>query len=82
MTETQKERITTYSDTNGSICHMRTTKTGVDIGYLKGAKLIDRFGLLQGKTKKMRVQKLLSADELNKEAVLDYITQSMLLNGS
>ncbi|MEM7345874.1 MAG: DUF1801 domain-containing protein, partial [Chloroflexota bacterium] len=71
---------TTYADKQGGICHVRTTKDGVDIGYLKGAQIEDEFGLLEGKTKKMRVQKLLPDGEFNEAIIHYYIQSSRALN--
>jgi len=39
ITETKKERITTYGNEKGGICHMRTMPHGIDFGFLKGAKM-------------------------------------------
>lgn len=77
MTETKKERITTYSNQNGGICHMRTMPYGIDFGFLKGAKMEDKLGLLTGKGKAMRV---LPQKELNKEAVEYYTRQAIEIN--
>ena len=78
--ETIKERITTYSDNMGGICHMRTVKNGVDIGFLKGAKINDHFGFLTGNTKRMRVLNI-PADAPQDESVLRYyIEESIRLN--
>ena len=49
--ETRKERITTYSNEKGGICHMRTMPYGIDFGFLKGAKMEDPFNLLTGNGK-------------------------------
>lgn len=80
IVETKKPRITTYSDPNGGICHMRTTAKGVDIGYLKGAKIDDKFNQLAGKTKKMRVQTIPSQAKLDENIIRYYINQSIILN--
>ena len=80
IVETKKPRITTYSDPNGGICHMRTTAKGVDIGYLKGAQMDDKFNQLTGKTKKMRVQTIPSHANLNESIIRDYINQGIMLN--
>lgn len=53
--ETKKEGITTYSYNGSGLCHMRTMPHGVDIGFLKGFQMNDKYGLLQGKTKRMKV---------------------------
>ena len=75
--ETRKERITTYSNKNGGICHLRTMPYGIDFGFLKGAKMEDKLGLLTGKGKAIRV---LPQKELNKKAVTYYLNQALLLN--
>lgn len=50
---------------------------GVDIGFLKGAQLQDKFGLLQGEGKKMRVLKL---KQYNEQKVNYYINQAKQIN--
>ena len=49
--ETKKERITTYGNAKGGICHMRTMPYGVDFGFLKGAKMEDSFGIFNWQRK-------------------------------
>ncbi|MEM7333134.1 MAG: DUF1801 domain-containing protein [Chloroflexota bacterium] len=80
VVELKKERITTYSDANGGLCHVRTTKDGVDIGYLKGAQFHDKFGCLTGKTKKMRVQSLRAAEPIDEESIHYYLQEGIRLN--
>lgn len=80
MVETKKPRITTYSDKNGGICHLRTTATGVDMGYLKGASFDDKHHLLTGTSKKMRVHRLPADQPLNEVAVRFYLEQARRLN--
>jgi len=77
IVETKKERITTYSTDKGGICHMRTMPYGIDFGFLKGAKMEDKFGLLNGKGKAIRV---LPQKELDKKAVTYYIEQALEIN--
>lgn len=55
LTETQKDKITTYSNDKGGICHMRTMKHGIDIGFLKGIYMTDKHNLLTGTGKVMRI---------------------------
>lgn len=75
--ETKKERITTYGNKKGGICHMRTMLYGIDFGFLKGAKMEDKLGLLTGKGKAIRV---LPQKELNEAAIRYYIEQAIELN--
>lgn len=77
--ETQKERITTYSNSNGGICHMRTMPYGIDFGFLKGAKMKDNLGLLTGNGKAIRV---LPLKEMNKEAIKYYLDQAIEINSN
>ncbi len=77
ITETKNERITTYSDENGGICHMRTMPYGVDFGFLKGAIITDDFKRLTGKGKLLRVLKMKSMD---KALVTYYLDQALIIN--
>jgi hypothetical protein len=77
LVETKKNRITTYADKNGGICHMRTMPYGIDIGFLKGAEMEDQFGLLTGSGKVMRVLPLTA---LNKDRIEYYLNQALAIN--
>lgn len=77
LREIKKDRITTYSDDNGGICHMRTMKNGIDIGFLKGARMEDKHGLLSGTGKVMRV---LSMNALDTDCVKYYVDQAIKIN--
>lgn len=77
ITETKKERITTYANSKGGICHMRTMQYGIDFGFLKGAKMKDELNFLTGKGKVIRV---LLLRKLNKQAVKYYIEQAIEIN--
>lgn len=76
--ETKKERITTYSNRDSGICHMRTMPYGVDFGFLKGAKMEDKFGVLTGNGKAIRV--LPQKGVLNEKVIKYYIDQAIALN--
>lgn len=77
VTETKKERITTYGNKKGGICHLRTMSYGIDLGFLKGAKMEDKLGLLTGKGKAIRV---LPQKELDKKAIRYYVEQAIDIN--
>jgi hypothetical protein len=77
LVETKKERITTYSDKNGGICHMRTMIHGIDIGFLKGVRMEDQLGLLKGSGKVMRVLPLTA---INKDKIEYYLNQALAIN--
>ena len=77
IVESKKDRITTYSNSKGGICHMRTMPYGIDFGFLKGAKMEDKLGLLTGKGKSIRI---LPQKELDKKAVEYYLEQALAIN--
>lgn len=75
--ELKKERITTYFSHKKGLCHLRTMPHGIDIGFLKGAKMEDNFNLLTGKGKLVRV---LAQKELDKAVVQYYVEQGIAIN--
>jgi hypothetical protein len=77
LTEVKKERITTYSDKNGGICHLRTMKHGIDIGFLKGAQMSDAEGKLTGTGKVMRI---FSMTEFDAARIDEFVKQAVLIN--
>lgn len=78
IVETQKPRITTYSNSRGGICHMRTMPHGIDFGFLKGAKMDDEKSRLTGNGKAIRV---LSLKKFEPETFGYYLNQAISLNG-
>jgi len=79
IVETRKERITSYSNEKGGICHMRTMPYGIDFGFLKGAQMEDKRGLLTGNGKAIRI---LKQKELNKESIAYYLDQAIAINAN
>mgnify|MGYP005988413057 FL=1 len=77
ITETKKERITTYSYNKKGVCHLRTMPYGVDIGFLKGIKLTDHFHLLIGTGKTLRV---LPIKAYNQMIIKHFITEAVEIN--
>lgn len=77
--ETKKERITSYSNDKGGICHLRTMPYGIDFGFLKGVKLNDEYGLLSGKGKTLRI--LSQKKSLDKKVLQYYLEQALEING-
>jgi hypothetical protein len=69
--------VVAYSYNGAGLCHMRTMPHGVDIGFLKGFKMEDRYGLLHGETKRMRV---LSLEALLPEELEYYLKEAIAKN--
>ena len=80
IVETKKERITTYSNKKGGICHMRTMPYRIDYGFLKGTKMEDKFGVLTGKGKAIRI--LPQKAELDEEVIKYFINQAIEINAN
>ena len=74
ITELKKDRITTYHYKGSALCHLRTVKDGVDIGFLRGAFFTDKFKRLQGQQKRLRV---ITLTRFEKD-MLDYYLQQAL----
>ncbi len=79
LVETKKVRITTYADVNGGICHMRTMKHGIDIGFLKGVHMEDKYSLLTGSGKVMRV---LPMSDFDVVIVKYFVDQAVKINAA
>ena len=77
--EIRKTRITTYIGKKSALCHLRTTKQGVDIGFLKGAKFEDEYGRLSGDGKTLRV---LSLTACERKLIEYYLSQGLREVGS
>ncbi len=75
--ETKKEKITTYSYNGSGLCHMRTMPHGIDLGFLKGFQLGDKYGLLHGDSKRMRI---LSMSEMTKKELKYYLDEAISKN--
>lgn len=56
---------------------MRTMPHGIDFGFLKGARMEDRFDRLTGKGKVMRI---LSISRLDLEVARYYLDQAININ--
>jgi hypothetical protein len=76
--ETQKPRITTFSNSKGGICHIRPMPHGIESGFLKGAKMADPAGRLTGTGKAIRVLALSAFEE---DVCGCYLDQAIALNG-
>lgn len=78
--ETKKNKITTYSNEKGGVCHLRTMPYGVDFGFLKGAKMVDKDGTLTGNGKAIRV--LSQKANLDEDLIRYFINQAIEINAN
>ncbi|NQZ30790.1 MAG: DUF1801 domain-containing protein [Oceanospirillaceae bacterium] len=77
VSESKKARITTYHYAGSGLCHVRTMANGVDIGFLKGVLLEDKFGGLKGSGKKIKVFHI---NKPSYQELTYYINQAKQLN--
>ena len=75
--ETKKEKITTYAYNGSGLCHMRTMPHGIDLGFLKGIHMGDKYGLLHGDSKRMRI---LSMEKMKLKELKYYLGEAISKN--
>lgn len=65
---------------NGPMIWIRAYKSYVNIGFWRGTEMQDKHGLLEGDGDRMRHVKLMTAKDIKKGALTDYIKQGIKLN--
>lgn len=65
---------------NKSLAVISVSKTHITFAFERGAEFTDAFGLLVGSGKRTRHVKLKKAEDLNRDALRDYITQAVELD--
>ncbi len=74
--ERKNAHTTSYWTKKGCVCHIKTTQTGLDVGFTKGVQMEDAFGRLWGDGKSKRNISLSSMDE---NMLVYYIVQALEL---
>ena len=69
-----------YETDDGPFCYIKAFNKAVNFGFWRGIDIQDKKGLLQGSGEKMRHVKLASAQDIDEEAVADFIRQAIQLN--
>jgi hypothetical protein len=77
MAELQKSIVTSFSNDNGPICNMSSKSNQIEITFLKGIKMKDKYKLLTGTGKEMRS---IIISKFNEELVKYYIDQAVTIN--
>jgi hypothetical protein len=67
-------------ETNGPFCYLKAWKNSVNLGFWRGVELEDAQGLLEGSGKTMRHVKLASIDDIEEDALADFVQQAVGLN--
>jgi UDP-N-acetylglucosamine transferase subunit ALG13 len=67
------ENITSYITKDGMYCYLKLKDDYLHIGWGRGAKIDDKYGLLIGDGKIVRGQKVYKLDKSTKDAIKYYI---------
>ncbi len=70
-------RSVCYHTSRGGLCHLKTTAEGVDVGFFRGTRMEDAYGMLWGAGKS---KKFISLKKMNEEALIYYVVQALEIN--
>jgi hypothetical protein len=65
---------------NGPFAYIKAFKNSVNFGFWRGVDIDDPGGLLQGSGEKMRHVKIVSLDDIDEPAFIDFAQQAVKLN--
>jgi hypothetical protein len=76
--EKHRENSTSFFSKEGGFCSIRVKEGAVLIGWFRGRFIDDRFGLLYGKGKTLRTQKVDSLDRATRDAIRYYVQETLI----
>jgi len=76
--EKHRENITSFFSREGGFCSIRVKDGAVLIGWFRGRFIDDRFGLLYGKGKTLRTQKVERLDKATRDAIRFYVQETLI----
>ncbi|WP_428738804.1 hypothetical protein [Sulfurimonas sp.] len=76
--EKYSENITTFYSKEGGFCYIRVKDDYVHLGWFRGRHIDDKFGLLFGKGKTLRGQKVYKLDKQTREAIKYYVNETLM----
>lgn len=65
---------------NGPFAYIKAFKNSINFGFWRGVDIDDPGGLLQGSGEKMRHVKIVSLDDIDEPAFIDFAQQAVKLN--
>lgn len=71
-----------WYELHGSFCYIMGYNDHVNLGFPRGAELIDRFKVLEGTGKGMRHVKIRSSEDLEDPVIAELVRAAVELNGS
>lgn len=72
------ENITSYFSKEGGFCYLKAYDEYIHIGWFRGRHLDDRYYKLFGKGKTIRGQKVSKLDKHTRDAIRDYVDQTLI----
>ncbi|WP_373033950.1 hypothetical protein [Sulfurovum sp.] len=76
--EKHRENITSFFSPEGGFCSIRVKDGAVLVGWFRGRFIDDRFGLLYGKGKTIRTQKVVTLDKATRDAIRHYVQETLV----
>ena len=76
--EKHRENITSFFSTEGGFCSIRVKDGAVLVAWFRGHFIDDRFGLLYGKGKTLRTQKVVTLDRATRDAIRHYVQETLV----
>jgi hypothetical protein len=70
----------TVYESGGPFAYIKAFKSDVNLGFWRGAEIIDSNELLGGTGEKMRHVSLKDMDDIDKDALADFVPQAVRLN--
>lgn len=76
--EKHSENTTTFSSKEGGFCYIKVKDNYIHIGWLRGAKINDRYNLLFGAGKTIRGHKVYKLDKQTREVIWYYVNETLI----
>ena len=74
--ERRNPKTTSYWTNKGCVCHIKSTKAGIDLGFTRGVLMEDAFGRLSGNRK---FKRHLLLREMEENVLTYYVVQALEL---
>lgn len=74
-----KDHITSYKTTLGMYCYLKVKNDYLHIGWGRGAKFDDSYGVLFGNSSVIKGQKIQRFDTTTKKILKDFINQTTII---
>ncbi|WP_419770574.1 MAG: hypothetical protein ACNI3C_01930 [Candidatus Marinarcus sp.] len=76
--ERHSENITTLYSKEGGFCYIRIKENYIHLGWFRGRHINDKYGLLFGKGKTLRAQKVYELDKTTRDSIRYYVQETLM----